>query len=174
MSLCRWCPAALLAAVLALGALAAPAAARIVPFKSIAGLDLGISEAAVRAEVGEPTRVQEGPDVGHRTLVYARRRLWVVIANEQVGAVRTRSRGHRTRDGLGVGTGLARLRSKLRGERCHTLPRHMLCSVHRPDAVMSYVVTRGRVSEVQLSSSGPRRPTARAVPAARAAARTRG
>jgi hypothetical protein len=142
-------PMALIALLVAAG----PASARIVPFKSIAGVELGTSEADVRKQLGDPPVVRDGPIVGTRTFVYKRRKLEVRLLDGRVGSIATRSRGERTRDGIGVGVTLAELRRELRGERCTKVRLHTACEVSRRRAGMDYVVRRGRVYSVVLWSS---------------------
>src|SRR5688572_24858405 len=97
---------------------AGTASARIVAFKSVAGIELGTSESDVRDELGDPNSVRQGPITGTRTFVYKRRKLEVMIDDGRVGSLLTRSRGERTSNGLGVGTSEKTLKRKLRGERC--------------------------------------------------------
>ena len=95
---------------------------RIVPQQSIAGVELGMTPAQVRALKGAPrttrrwTLKEPGPV---RFTVYVYRRLEVSFADwsngTSVQGVTTTSRRERTADGLGVGTTRARL--------LHTVPR---------------------------------------------------
>ena len=140
-------------AVVALLVAVAPASARIVPFKSIAGVELGTSESDVRDQLGDPRTVREGPVVGTRTFVYKRKKLEVRLLDGRVGAITTLSRAERTRNGLGVGLKLSQLRRGLSGERCNTVRRHTTCVVSRRRTGMEYVVRRGRVAAVSLWSS---------------------
>jgi hypothetical protein len=141
-------------AVLALAVVPAPAGARIVPFKSIAGFEPGMRESEVRAKLGEPSATV-GMTVGQHTLVYERRKLEFVVFDEsgRVGSIVTRSRAHRTRDGLGVGSRLATLKRQLKGERCDALRRYTLCTAKGPEASLYFIVKRTRVTEVWLSAN---------------------
>jgi hypothetical protein len=156
MKRCRARLAGALVAVATLLVCAPPANAAIVPFKSIAGIEPGMKGSDVRAKLGEPSSVREGPLVGARSLIYGRHKLeFTVTANEEetVGAIITRSRAQRTPDDLGVGTKLRRLRSKLRRELCNELSRYTNCTVYSRGMAMTFIVKRGRVTEVWLGKS---------------------
>ncbi len=143
-----------LGVMVAVSAVAAPAAARIVPFESIAGFELGMPEAELREALGKPSRVRETGIVGMRTLVYRRRKLEFGITEDRVTSIETSSRRHKTSNGVGPGTKLRVLRGRLRGERCTTANRQRLCTTQRGQLAMSYIIRRDRVASVMLSG-GP-------------------
>jgi hypothetical protein len=152
--LCRLvAPVALVLCLLVAGT----ASARIVAFKSIAGIELGTSESDVREELGEPSSVREGPVLGTRTFVYKRRKLEVMIGDGGVSSVTTRSRGERMSNGLGAGVSERTLKRKLRGESCGSVPqsRYKLCGISRNGTSMEFWLLRGRVSAVALSAPNP-------------------
>ena len=108
-------------AALALAALvlSATASAAIVQQCSIAGIKLGIGERAVKTKLGAPLRVRSGSNLfGHwRELVYP----LVTIAfqsGNKATSLSTRSALEKTTSGVGVGSTLAQVRARLRGEKC--------------------------------------------------------
>jgi hypothetical protein len=92
-------------------ALAAAVATLIVPGHSMAGVRLGASAAAVRAELGTPLRATA-------TLLHYRL-LDVRLAGGRVASLTTTSARLRTREGFGVGT---------RVEKLQRLP-HLVCNL---------------------------------------------
>ena len=149
-------PVALVLCLIAAGT----ASARIVAFKSVAGIKLGTSESDVRDELGEPTTVRQGPLLGTRTFVYKRRKLEVMIDDGRVGSLMTRSRGERMSNGLGVGTSERTLKRKLRGEHCGPVPQssYELCGISRGGVSMEFWLRRERVSAVALTAANPGAP----------------
>jgi hypothetical protein len=97
-------------------ALAAGADARIVVNHSVAGIELGMTSQQVVARLGRPTL--STLEAGARNLVYSRRRLVVTLARSRVVIVATRSRGERTRRGVGVGSSVRLVRRRIAGVRC--------------------------------------------------------
>ena len=97
--------------------LAAPAGARIVPQKSIAGVALGMSMEEVAERFGNPVSRQrtEGS-----TIWRFPRTLTVVFDDRAKGVtlVGTRSRRQRTASGIGVGSTRKQVRRALKGEHC--------------------------------------------------------
>ena len=152
MTLCRLRLIAALAAFALLGA-AAPAIAAIVPFKSIAGIEVGTSEAELREQLGDPTRVEQGPDVGARVFVYKRRKLEIAVADGRAVEIVSRSRAQKMSNGVGVGTSFATFKRRVRGERCYKVRRQAVCAVTRGDVTMAFVEKRRRVYSVSLSSA---------------------
>ena len=135
-------------AVLALAALASPAGARIVPQRSITGVELGMTRAEVRERLGQPTRVERGNnEFGHFT-VFRYFRLKVTFQGDSsVTAVSTTRRRERTRSGVGVGSTRAQVDARVRNTRCN---RHE-CVVGRFLAggrVTVFRLFRGRVTSV--------------------------
>ena len=95
---------------------AAGADARIVVDHSVAGIELGMTAQQVVARLGRPTL--STIEAGARNLVYSRRRLVVTLARWRVVVVATRSRGERTRRGVGVGSSVRSVRGRVAGVRC--------------------------------------------------------
>jgi hypothetical protein len=111
----RW----ILAGGATLASLLAPAAgaeARIVVNHSVAGIELGMTAKEVVARLGRPTL--STVEKGARNLVYGRRGLVVTLSRSRVVIVATRSRGERTRDGVGVGSSVQSVRRRVAGVRC--------------------------------------------------------
>jgi hypothetical protein len=110
----------LLAAAVALAA-AAPAQARIVPGRSMAGVRLGMSQERVLQILGSPDT-----DFTYRsgltTYAYKSRRLRVTFApgrsTNNVFMLFTSGREERTKQGIGVGSKESTLRRRLHGEHC--------------------------------------------------------
>lgn len=114
----RILPAALAAAVAL--ALAAPAAAEIVPQRSIAGVELSMTRAEVRAVLGEPREIERGSNEFGRYIIFKYRRLQVVFQGRtNVTAVRTNRRNERTATGVGFGSTRAEVRAGVAGVRCN-------------------------------------------------------
>ncbi len=132
---------------------AAPASTEIVAFKSIAGVELGAQESDVLAGLGEPSSTRQGEVAGARVLVYRPRKLEVMVGGGQVVAVETRSRAEKMSNGVGVGTSLATLKRKVRGERCNKLRLYTICAVTKREVTMDFYVRRGKVYEVALAPS---------------------
>ena len=151
MTLCRLRLIAALAAFALLGA-ASSASAAIVPFKSVAGVEIGTSESDLRERLGDPPRVRQGPVVGGRVFVYKRLKLEVAVADGRAAEIVSRSRAQRMSNGVGVGSSFATLRRRLRGERCGKLRRQKVCAVTRGNVTMAFVEKRRRVYSVSLSS----------------------
>ena len=143
-------PLAVLVALVA----TAPADARIVPFKSIEGVELGAQESDVLAGLGEPSSTKDGDVAGLRVLVYRRLKLEVMVGNGRVVGVETRSRSERMSNGVGVGTPLATLKRKVRSERCEKLRLYTICSATKNGATMDFYVKRGQVYAIALSAAG--------------------
>ncbi len=103
----------------ALASLASPAVARIVPQRSIASVELGMTRTEVRATLGTPTRVHRGSnEFGHFT-VFRYFRLKVTFQGDaSVTAVKTTRRRERTRSGVGVGSTRAQVDARVANTRC--------------------------------------------------------
>ena len=137
--------------VLAAAALtvAAPADAVIHPGQSIAGVELGMTKAEVRAKLGEPQlivrdRNEFGPVT---TLRYFRLRV-IFQGNQSVTAVKTTRKRERTPRGVGVGSTRAQVKARVRGVRCRT---KTLCEAGRlvpGGRVTVFRLFRGRVTSV--------------------------
>jgi hypothetical protein len=139
-------------AALAGGAAAEPVAAKVT-FSGIGDVRLGMAEADVRSEMGRPTTTRLSRNRGAVVLHYRRRKLDVTIDSGQsrVVGVRTRSRAQRTRSGLGVGSTKTEVRRKLRGEKCATALRVLVCTVERSGAIMDFELRRDKVTRVTVT-----------------------
>ncbi len=91
----------------------------IVPGTGIDGVSVRMSESEVRARLGKPARVERMSE-GHTGVpidkwIYPARGLEVSLHGEspRVAEVSTRSRMHRTREGVGVGTTEQQLKAAL-------------------------------------------------------------
>lgn len=147
---------ALTLSLVCLAAVPATAGAALVPQKSIAGVRLGMSEAQVRAALGEPSDVRRGRnDFGRFTeLVYRRARVRVILQGRtEVTSVTTTSRRQRTSRNVGVGSSERTVRRRVRGVRCRTFLRFRDCVVGRElpgRTVTSFSIRRGKVVRVTL------------------------
>jgi hypothetical protein len=140
-------------AALALGAGAQPAAAGTISFGGIGPVDLSMSDQEVRDAIGSPSSTRPHSASGADVWTYSRRKLQVTILDEtkEVVSVRTSSRADRTRSGLRVGSTLAAVRSRLRGERCSSAGRRRVCSVDSASSVMDFVSVRGKVAQILVT-----------------------
>ena len=150
---------ALAAVLVAVLALPATAGAVIVPQKSIKGIELEMTVAQVRAELGSPDRFRTVRDpfagrvrewrYGLTTVLFSGTR-----SDAQVVTVQTRSRTERTAEGVGVRSRRATVRSKVPNVRCLVEFSYDHCFVGRWRAgatVTDFAIDRrGRVSRVTL------------------------
>jgi hypothetical protein len=145
----RW-PATLLTMGLAAALCADPATAKITT-AGIAGLDVGMSEAAVRSAVGDPSAVSAGEPDGTVLLDYRRRKLDVLLRGGSVIRMRTTSRAEATSSGVGPGTSERTMRRKVRGERCATARRAHVCWLVRGRTVLTFSCRHGRVTMAEVA-----------------------
>jgi hypothetical protein len=149
----RWTGALMTTAVVA-GLVAGPAGAKVT-FSGIGDVRLNMSEAAVREALGTPSssRSLRHGDREAVTLLYRRRKIEVVLDRDadRVMGVKTTSRAQKTSSGLGVGSSLRSVRDKLRGEKCGTALRVLVCSVERGESVIDFDLRRGKVVRVSVS-----------------------
>ena len=150
---------AIAGAVVALLALPTAAGAVIVPQKSIKGIELEMTVAQVREELGSPDRFRTVRDpfagrvrewrYGLTTILFSGTR-----PDAQVVMVQTRSRTERTAAGVGVRSRRATVRSKVPDVRCLVEFSYDHCFVGRWTAgqvVTDFAIDRrGRVSRVTL------------------------
>jgi hypothetical protein len=134
--------------------LAAPADARIVVQRGIAGLRLHMTLAQVKARLGTPTKVRRGKNEFGRfkEVVYPR----VTVSFQGGGRAtgfRTSSRMERTAKGIGVGSTEAGVRAKIAHVICRTESGFRHCFVGRflPGRVVTdFRIRHGRVASITL------------------------
>jgi hypothetical protein len=144
---------ALLFAVLA-ASLAAPAAAeaRFVINRSMAGVQLDMTGAQVRARLGPPAAVTRHGRT--RNLVYRRPNMVVTLVGGRVKILSTDGRGQRGPKGIGVGTREARLKRVVRRAICESAEGVRTCAVDGFDVGQTstvFVIRRRRVSTVTIT-----------------------
>ena len=133
-------------------ALAAQAGATIVINRGIAGVNLGMSQAAVRAKLGKPLKVvhaknEFGPYTEFRYTGY----VVDFQNNDAVTSVVTSLARERTPSGVGVGSTWSQVRSKVRSVRCTGLPALGECHVGQflpGKTVTDFFFTAGKVDRV--------------------------
>lgn len=143
------------AVTVALAAVAAPAhAGVIVPQHGINGVRVGQTERTVLARLGPPVQIRRGSNEFGRYQELRYRGLTVSMqGGRRVTSVTTRSSVHRTRSGVGVGTTLAVLKTKVHGVQCTTFSgiRHCVVGVEEAGRqVTAFLVRRGRVRVVTV------------------------
>ena len=95
------------------------AEARIVPQRSIAGVELEMTKRAVRSVLGDPRRVIHGTNEFGRYTVFRYYRLSVTFQGDAaVTAVETNRLRERTVRGAGVGSTRAELRARVAALKC--------------------------------------------------------
>jgi hypothetical protein len=136
-------------------AFAVPAArAVIVVQRGIAGVELQMTKAQVRAALGRPQRARLGTNEfgSFRQLVY--RRVTVTFqSGPRVTDVRTRSRLERTGRDVGVDSTVADVKAHVPGVRCRTEAgfRHCFVGKFLPGRVVTdFRIGNGRVSSVSI------------------------
>ena len=141
----------ILIAVLAL-ALAAPAWTAIVVQRGIAGLDLRMTKAQVRAKLGTPTKVKTGKNEFGSFTQFVYPRVTVLFqSGSRVTALRTFSRAERTAAGVGVGSREADVKSKVTGVKCETVSgaRHCYVGKFLPGKrITDFSIRGGKVASV--------------------------
>jgi hypothetical protein len=147
----RWTGALMTTAVAA--GLAAEPAGATVTFSGIGDVRLNMSEVDVREKLGAPASSKPWRDRETVMLRYPRRKIEVLLDRgpDQVVGVKTTSRTQKTSSGLGVGSSLRSVRDRLRGEKCGSALRVLVCSVERGDRIMDFDLRRGRVVRVSVT-----------------------
>jgi hypothetical protein len=152
-------PLLVVAALLAALALPPAAGAVIVPQESIKGVSLGMTVEQVREALGRPDRFRTV-----RNEVVGRVREWRygltritfdgTAPDAKVLSVDTRSRAERTKQGVGVGSRRATVRSRVPGIRCLVEFEYDHCFLGRwraGEIVTDFAIgSRGRVTRVVL------------------------
>ena len=111
---------------------AAPAAAQLVPQRSLAGIKLGMTEKQVRAELGKPDAVSHPNNeiVGRTTVLrYGLTRVTIFPSGGVTNITTTSKR--ETYRGVGVGSTEAALKRVVKGERCETRSGSRYCYLGR-------------------------------------------
>ena len=133
-------------------ALAGQAGATIVINRGIGGVNLGMSQVAVRAKLGRPARVVHGKnEFGPYTEFRYAGYLVDFQDNERVTSIVTTLARERTRAGVGVGSTWSQVRAKVPLVRCTGLPSIGECHVGSllpGRTVTDFFVTGGRVDRV--------------------------
>jgi hypothetical protein len=148
----RLAVAAVLAAALALPA---TASARIELQKGIAGANLRMTKAQVRAELGTPRKIRTGRNLFGRWTEFVYGRVTVSFQSGNAAtAVRTSSRRERTARGVGPGSPEAAVRARVAGVRCRTESggfRHCWVGRFLPGRVVTdFRIRNGRVASVLI------------------------
>jgi hypothetical protein len=133
--------------------LAAPGAnAVIVVQKGIAGVDVRMTKAQVRAKLGTPKRVENGRNDFGRYTNFVYPRVTVLFqSGSKVTAVRTTSPLERTAVGVGVGATEVKVKAGVPGVRCATLSgaRQCVVGVFKPGRVVTvFQMNKGHVGTV--------------------------
>lgn len=138
-------------AIISLG-VTASAGARIVPQRGIAGIELQMTKAEVRAKLGRPARTVNGRnDFGpYTTFTYPR----VTVSFQgrmRVTSTRTTSRLERTSAGVGVGSTEAMVKAHVRHVVCKTESGSRQCVLGKflpGHTVTVFALKHGRVTSV--------------------------
>lgn len=133
-------------------ALAAPAGATIVVQRGIAGLELRMTKAQVRAKLGTPAKVKTGKNEFGRFTQFVYARVTVLFqSGSRVTALRTFSRAERTAAGVGVGSREADVKAKVAGVKCESVSgaRHCYVGQFLPGKrITDFLIRGGRVTSV--------------------------
>jgi hypothetical protein len=133
-------------------AVAAPSAAMIVVQRGIAGLELKMTKAQVRAKLGTPPKVRTGTNDFGRYTEFVYPRVTVLFqSGSRATAFRTFSRAERTPKGVGVGSTERQVKAKVGGVRCSTDSGVRHCYVGRflPGRVVTdFQIRKSRVTSI--------------------------
>lgn len=145
--------AALLGSVIAVVlAGAAPANAAIVVQHGIAGLELQMTKAQVRAKLGRPAKVRTGKNEFGKYTEFVYPRVTVLFqSGPRATALRTFSRAERTPRGVGVGSSESQVRAKVAGVKCRAEfgSRHCYVGKFLPGRVITdFQIRKGRVRSI--------------------------
>ncbi len=138
---------------LSLALVAAPAAgARILLQHGIAGVQLRMAKAEVRAKLGTPERIRSGRNEFGRYVEFVYPRVTVSFqSGSHVTGLRTTSRLERTARGIGVGSTEPQVKARIKGVRCRSESGFRHCFVGRflpGHVVTDFRIRHGRVSSV--------------------------
>jgi hypothetical protein len=132
--------------------LAAPAGAAIVVQRGIAGLELRMTKAQVRAKLGTPAKVKTGKNEFGRFTQFVYPRVTVLFqSGSRVTALRTFSRAERTAAGVGVGSREADVKAKVAGVKCESVSgaRHCYVGKFLPGKrITDFSIRGGKVTSV--------------------------
>ena len=140
-----------LAAATAL-ALPAGAAARIILNRGVEPARIGMTLREVRAKLGTADITERSGST--TALVYRARKLVVTVLRGRVQIVSTRSRRERTVSGVGPGSTVAAVRSRVRGARCGAKAGVVACklgSSRRGRRSTVFLITDGIVDTVSVA-----------------------
>jgi hypothetical protein len=126
-----------------------PAGAQITR-EGVAGVRLGMNEAAVRDRLGRPTATTGREGGGTKRLDYRSRKVDVLLRGDSVIRVRTTSRGQRTASGVGPGIAQQAMVRKLRGERCSHARGAYLCWVVQGATVSTFTCRNRRLTLAEV------------------------
>ena len=130
----------------------ATAGATIVIQKGIAGAQLHMTKAQVRAKLGTPKLVQNGRNAFGRFTNFVYARVTVMFqSGPKVTGLRTSSLLERTIGGVGVGSTEARVKAAVPAAKCKTEfgSRQCVVGVLKPGRVITaFAIKRGHVSTV--------------------------
>lgn len=129
---------------------AAPAAAKIEVQRGMAGLELRMTKAQVRARLGTPTKVRTGKnDFGRFTEFTYPRVIVLFQSSPRATAFRTFSPLERTARGVGVGSTEADVKAKVPRVTCRTESQFRHCFVGKflpGHVVTDFQIRRGKVT----------------------------